>query len=122
MGERKLRSSVRRWVHPPDANSISHAEFEVSDGDVVQIDRWSSDPNGTTIHARFADTHGHIQEQVGPKVPQSARHIHTKGRSVAVKLSTGKVMIIVNNLTANHGQGGCGRYQLVQWNRKDILR
>jgi probable addiction module antidote protein len=76
----------------------------------VQINRWSSDPNGTTIHARFDGTHGHIQEQVGHKVPQSARRIHTRGRSVAVEVSTGKVMIIVNHLTAKDGQGGSGRY------------
>jgi hypothetical protein len=36
---------------------------------LVEITRWSVDPDGTTLHARFDDTHGRIQEQAGHKVP-----------------------------------------------------
>lgn len=38
-------------------------------GQVVKITRWAVDPDGTTIHARFDDTHGRIQEQAGHKLP-----------------------------------------------------
>lgn len=44
-------------------------ESDKKDGKVVQINRWSVDPDGTTIHARFDDTQGHIQEQTGHKLP-----------------------------------------------------
>lgn len=50
-----------------DKNTIE--ESDKKDGKVVQINRWSIDPDGTTIHARFDDTHGHIQEQIGHKLP-----------------------------------------------------
>ena len=42
-------------------------ETDKKDGKVVQINRWSIDPDGITIHARFDDTHGHVQEQTGHK-------------------------------------------------------
>ncbi len=44
-------------------------ERDKKDGKVVKITRWSVDPDGRTIHARFDDTHGRIQEQAGHKVP-----------------------------------------------------
>lgn len=50
-----------------DARTIE--ESDKKDGKIVQINRWSIDPDGTTMHARFDDTHGHIQEQMGHKVP-----------------------------------------------------
>ncbi|HEY0748111.1 MAG TPA: hypothetical protein VGD63_15530 [Steroidobacteraceae bacterium] len=50
-----------------DKNTIE--ESDKKDGKVVQINRWTIDPDGTTIHARFDDTHGHIQEQVGHRLP-----------------------------------------------------
>lgn len=34
----------------------------------AKISRWALLPDGHTIHARFDDTHGHIQEQDGHKV------------------------------------------------------
>jgi hypothetical protein len=34
----------------------------------IKISRWALLPDGQTIHARFDDTHGHIQEQDGHKV------------------------------------------------------
>jgi hypothetical protein len=44
-------------------------ESDKKDGVIVQINRWSIDPDGTTIHARFDDAHGHVQEQTGHKMP-----------------------------------------------------
>jgi hypothetical protein len=43
-------------------------ESDKKNGKIVQVNRWSVDPDGQTIHARFDDTHGHIQEQVGHKL------------------------------------------------------
>jgi hypothetical protein len=43
-------------------------ESDLSDGRVVKISRWALSPDGQTIHARFDDMHGHIQEQDGHKV------------------------------------------------------
>jgi hypothetical protein len=43
-------------------------ESDLNDGKVVKISRWSLSPDGQTMHARFDDLHGHIQEQDGHKV------------------------------------------------------
>jgi hypothetical protein len=43
-------------------------ESDLHDGKVVKISRWALSPDGQTIHARFDDTHGHIQEQDGHRV------------------------------------------------------
>jgi hypothetical protein len=43
-------------------------ESDLKDGKVVKISRWALSPDGQTLHARFDDTHGHIQEQDGHKV------------------------------------------------------
>jgi hypothetical protein len=43
-------------------------ESDLSDGKVVKVSRWALSPDGQTIHARFDDTHGRIQEQDGHKV------------------------------------------------------
>jgi hypothetical protein len=43
-------------------------ESDLHDGKVVKISRWTLAPDGRTIHARFDDTHGHIQQQDGHKV------------------------------------------------------
>jgi hypothetical protein len=43
-------------------------EFDKKDGKVVKISRWTVAPDGKTIHVRFDDTHGHVQEQDGRKV------------------------------------------------------
>jgi hypothetical protein len=32
------------------------------------VERWSVDADGKTMHARFDDTQGHVQEQDGHKV------------------------------------------------------
>jgi hypothetical protein len=37
-------------------------------GKVVKIDRWSVDPDGRTMHVRFDNTKGFVQEQTGHKV------------------------------------------------------
>lgn len=44
-------------------------ERDKSQGRVVKITRWMVDPDGTTIHARFEDSHGRVQEQAGHKLP-----------------------------------------------------
>jgi hypothetical protein len=49
-----------------DAMTIE--ESDLQNGKVVKISRWSLSPDGQTIHARFDDMHGHIQEQDGHKV------------------------------------------------------
>jgi len=49
-----------------DARTIE--ESDLNDANVVKISRWALSPDGQTIHARFDDTHGHIQEQDGHKV------------------------------------------------------
>jgi hypothetical protein len=43
-------------------------ESDLNSGKVVKISRWALAPDGQSIHARFDDTHGHIQEQDGHKV------------------------------------------------------
>lgn len=43
-------------------------ESDLKDGKVVQNSRWALSPDGQSIHARFDDTNGHIQEQDGHKV------------------------------------------------------
>ncbi len=43
-------------------------ESDLHDGKVAKISRWTLAADGQTIHARFDDTHGHIQEQDGHKV------------------------------------------------------
>jgi hypothetical protein len=44
-------------------------ESDKTAGKVVKISRWTVDPDGKTMHARFDDTHGHIQQQTGHKLP-----------------------------------------------------
>ena len=44
-------------------------ESDLKDGKVVKIDTWSIRPDGKTMHVRFDDTKGHIQEQDGHRVP-----------------------------------------------------
>lgn len=51
---------------------IDEHTLEESDkrgGQVVQINRWTIDPDGKRMHARFDDTHGHMQQQDGRKLP-----------------------------------------------------
>ncbi len=49
-----------------DSHTIE--ESDRSNGQVVKISRWTVDPDGKTMHVRFDDTHGHVQEQTGHKV------------------------------------------------------
>jgi hypothetical protein len=44
-------------------------ETDKKDGQAVLIMRWTIDPDGRTMHARFDDTHGHVMQQTGHKVP-----------------------------------------------------
>jgi hypothetical protein len=48
----------------------SHAieESDKKDGKVVKISLWAVSSDGGTMHVRFDDTHGHVQEQNGHKV------------------------------------------------------
>jgi hypothetical protein len=43
-------------------------ESGLKNGKVVKISRWTLAPDGQTLHARFDDTHGHIQDQDGHRV------------------------------------------------------
>ncbi len=43
-------------------------ESDRRDGNVVKISRWTVSKDGKTMHVRFDDTHGHVQEQTGRKV------------------------------------------------------
>jgi hypothetical protein len=49
-----------------DSHTIE--ESDKRDGKVVKVSRWSVSPDGKSMHARFDDTRGHIQEQDGSKV------------------------------------------------------
>jgi hypothetical protein len=49
-----------------DSHTIE--ESDMKGGKVVKIDRWSVDPDGKTMHVRFDDTQGFVQEQTGHKV------------------------------------------------------
>jgi hypothetical protein len=49
-----------------DSHTIE--ESDKKGGKVVKINRWSVGPDGKTIHVRFDDMQGHVQEQDGRKV------------------------------------------------------
>lgn len=49
-----------------DSHTIE--ESDKKDSKVVKISRWSIGPGENTMHVRFDDTHGHVQEQTGHKV------------------------------------------------------
>jgi hypothetical protein len=49
-------------------NARTLEESDLKDGKVVQKRRWSMGADNNTTHARFDDTHGHIQEQTGHRV------------------------------------------------------
>lgn len=49
-----------------DKNTIE--ESDKKDGKIVKISLWSIRPDGKTMHVRFDDTHGHVQEQDGHRV------------------------------------------------------
>lgn len=50
-----------------NANTLE--ESDERDGKVVKICTWTVEPDGKTMHVRFDDLHGHIQEQTGHKLP-----------------------------------------------------
>jgi hypothetical protein len=43
-------------------------EYDKKDGKVVKVSRWALDADGKTIHARFDNTQGKVQEQTGHRV------------------------------------------------------
>jgi len=49
-----------------DRNTME--ESDKKDGKIVKVSLWSVGPDSKTMHVRFDDTHGHIQEQDGHKV------------------------------------------------------
>jgi hypothetical protein len=53
-----------------DARTID--EFDKKDGKVVNISHWFVEPDGKTMHVRFDDTQGHVQEQTGHKLAGSS--------------------------------------------------
>lgn len=50
-------------------NSHTIQETDLKDGKAVKIATWTVRPDGKTMHVRFDDTKGHIQEQDGHRVP-----------------------------------------------------
>jgi len=44
-------------------------ETDKKDGQAVLVMRWTIDPDGRTMHARFDDTDGHVMHQTGQKLP-----------------------------------------------------
>jgi hypothetical protein len=46
-------------------------ESNLSGDTVVQVARWTVDPDGQTMHVRFDDLHGHVMEQSGHRLPDS---------------------------------------------------
>ena len=50
-------------------NSKTLEESDSKDGKVMQVRRWSLGADNNTLHARFDDTQGHVQEQTGHRVP-----------------------------------------------------
>jgi hypothetical protein len=76
----KLDGTKAPYHGSPEFSSVSvklldsHTleESDLHGDQVVKISRWSVDPDGVTMHARFDDTHGHIQEQLGHKLPFAA--------------------------------------------------
>jgi hypothetical protein len=53
-------------VKMTDSHTI--IESDLKDGHVVKIATWTVKPDGKTMHVRFDDTKGHVQEQDGHKV------------------------------------------------------
>ncbi len=49
-----------------DSHTIE--ESDKKNGKVVKISRWHVDPDGITMHVRFDNTRGFVQEQTGHKV------------------------------------------------------
>lgn len=62
-GSDELTSVCVKWI---DNRTIE--ESDKKGGRVVKISRWSVDAEGKTMHVRFDDTKGHVQEQDGHKV------------------------------------------------------
>lgn len=73
----RLDGSDAPYVGSPEFTSVSVQQLDSrtleerdkKDGKVVKVTRWAVDPDGRTIHARFEDSHGRVQEQAGHKVP-----------------------------------------------------
>jgi len=72
----KLDGTDAPYKGEPEFNTVSVKQIdertiEESDknsGKVVKITRWTVDPDGRTMHVRFDDGHGHVQQQTGHKL------------------------------------------------------
>ena len=62
-GDPRFTGVSVRWV---DDRTIE--ESDLAGDAVIQVTRWSVDPDGTTMHVRFDDGRGHVMEQTGHKV------------------------------------------------------
>ncbi len=63
-GDPKYTSVSVRLINP---NTLEETD---KNGDhVVLVTRWTVGPDGRTMHASFDDTHGHVMEQSGHKLP-----------------------------------------------------
>lgn len=73
----KLDGTEARYKGDPEFTGVSLKmidsrtieESDLKDGKVVKISTWTIRPDGKTMHVRFDDTKGHIQEQDGHRVP-----------------------------------------------------
>jgi hypothetical protein len=73
----KLDGTKAPYKGSPEFNSVAVKlvgaqtleESDIKDGTVVKICTWTVEPDGRTMHARFDDLHGRIQEQTGHKLP-----------------------------------------------------
>jgi hypothetical protein len=72
----KLDGSDAPYLGDPEFTTVSLKvvdprtleEYDKKDGKVVKISRWSIEKDGRTMHVRFDDTHGGVQQQTGHKV------------------------------------------------------
>lgn len=72
----RLDGSEAPYKGDPDVTSVSLKlidertieETDKKGGKIVKVTRWRVDPDGNTIHARFDDLQGHVQEQTGHKI------------------------------------------------------
>jgi hypothetical protein len=63
-GDDRYTGVAARWI---DDRTIEESD---RNGDsVVLVAQWQVEPDGRTMHVRFDDTHGHVMEQTGHKLP-----------------------------------------------------
>ncbi len=55
-------------VSVKQTDPLTLEETDKKGGQAVKVTQWKVDTDGKTMHVRFDDTHGHVQEQTGHKV------------------------------------------------------